>query len=268
MAKSRYLGSRTNNQAEYEALISALESAAALQAEEVTCHLDSQLVIRQITGEYRVKNPELQTLWRQVQELLKNFKKASFKSVPRTNSNIQKADALVNETLDAQLSSIAEKTQIITAPQSNPKQQQIHNKNTPNRQVESMFAHTSIRTSNMNRSIDFYTRLLGLTLIDLREIPQNNAEIAFLQDPQAKGSTLELTFYRDQKMFIQPEYEDRVFDHLAFEVEDMNQTIEAMRNENVTITDEPFRLSTTGSLIAFVEDPNGTLIELIERKTP
>ena len=131
-----------------------------------------------------------------------------------------------------------------------------------------MFAHTSIRTSNMNRSIDFYTRLLGLTLIDRREIPQNNAEIAFLQDPQAKGSTLELTFYRDQKMFIQPEYEDRVFDHLAFEVEDMNQTIEAMRNENVTITDEPFRLSTTGSLIAFVEDPNGTLIELIERKTP
>ena len=131
-----------------------------------------------------------------------------------------------------------------------------------------MFAHTSIRTSDMDRSIDFYTRLLGLTLIDRREIPQNNAEIAFLQDPQAKGSTLELTFYRDQKMFIQPEYEDRVFDHLAFEVEDMNQTIEAMRNENVTITDEPFRLSTTGSLIAFVEDPNGTLIELIERKTP
>ena len=118
----------------------------------------------------------------------------------------------------------------------------------------------------MNRSIEFYTHLLGLTLLSLREIPQNNAEIAFLRDPQAKGATLELTFYRNQKKFSQPDYEDRVFDHLAFEIEDMNQTIEAMRKNKVTITDEPFKLSSTGSLIAFVEDPDGTLIELIERK--
>ena len=129
-----------------------------------------------------------------------------------------------------------------------------------------MFVHTSIRTSNMDRSIDFYTRLLGLKLVSRREIPQNNAEIAFLMDAQAKGATLELTFYRNQKKFSQPDYEDRVFDHLAFEVADINQTIEAMRNEKVTITDEPFKLSPTGSTIAFVEDPDETLIELIERK--
>jgi lactoylglutathione lyase len=129
-----------------------------------------------------------------------------------------------------------------------------------------MFVHASIRTSNMDRSIDFYTRLLGLTLVSRREIPQNNAEIAFLRDPQAKGATLELTFYRNQKEFIQADYEDRVFDHLAFEVADITQTIEAMRNEKVTITDEPFKLSPTGATIAFVEDPDGTLIELIERK--
>jgi lactoylglutathione lyase len=128
-----------------------------------------------------------------------------------------------------------------------------------------MFVHTSIRTSNMERSIDFYTRLLGLTLVSRREIPQNNAEIAFLRDPQAKGATLELTFYREQKKFSQPEYEDRVFDHLAFEIKDMKQTIEAMRNAKVTITDEPFKLSPTGSWIAFVEDPDGTLIELVEK---
>ncbi len=129
-----------------------------------------------------------------------------------------------------------------------------------------MFVHTSIRTSNMDRSIDFYTRFLGLTLISRREIPQNNAEIAFLRDPQTKGATLELTFYRNQTEFSQPDYENRVFDHLAFEVRDINQKIEVMRNGNVTITDEPFKLSPTGSLIAFVEDPDGTLIELIERK--
>ena len=120
----------------------------------------------------------------------------------------------------------------------------------------------------MERSIDFYTRFFGLTVLSRREIPRNNAEIVFLRDPQSKGATLELTFFRNQNNFSQPDYEDRVFDHLAFEVEDMSQTIEEMRKGNVTITDEPFTLSATGSVIAFVEDPDGTLIELIERKTP
>ena len=104
MAKSRYLGSRTNNQAEYEALIAALESAIALHAEEVICHLDSELVVKQLNGEYRVKNSELRKLWRQAQELIRSFKKASFISVPRTNPHIQKADALVNKALDEQFS--------------------------------------------------------------------------------------------------------------------------------------------------------------------
>jgi len=129
-----------------------------------------------------------------------------------------------------------------------------------------MFAHTSIRTSNMQRSIDFYTRILGLKLLNRREIPQNNAEIAFLQDPEGKGAKLELTLFRNQKKFIQAEYEDRLFDHLAFEIKNMEETIALMRKEKITITDEPFRLSPTGSLLAFVEDPDGTLIELIERK--
>jgi len=129
-----------------------------------------------------------------------------------------------------------------------------------------MFTHTSIRTSNMDRSIDFYTRIMGLKLLSRREIPQNNAEIAFLQDSEGKGAKLELTFYRNQKKFIQAEYEDRLFDHLAFEVKNMEETISMLRKQKFTITDEPFRLSPTGPLIAFIEDPDGTLIELIERK--
>jgi ribonuclease HI len=100
MTKSRYIGLRTNNQAEYEALIAALESAVALNADEVTCHLDSELVTRQLTGEYAIKNLELREMWNKVQELKRHFKKVSFISVPRTNNQIQKADKLVNETLD------------------------------------------------------------------------------------------------------------------------------------------------------------------------
>jgi len=118
----------------------------------------------------------------------------------------------------------------------------------------------------MDKSIDFYTRLLDLKLLSRHEIPQNNAEIAFLQDPEGKGARLELTFYRKQKKFIQADYEDRLFDHIAFEIENMERTISLMRKENVTITDEPFRLGPGGPLIAFIEDPDGTLIELIERK--
>jgi lactoylglutathione lyase len=130
-----------------------------------------------------------------------------------------------------------------------------------------MFTHTSIRTSDMDRSIEFYTRFLGLKLLRRNAIPQNRAEIAFLQDPEGKGSRLELTFYQDQTKFNQAEYEDRVFDHLAFVIEDMEATIAEMRKENVTITDEPYRLSPTGGLIAFIEDPDGVLIELIERRS-
>ena len=56
-----------------------------------------------------------------------------------------------------------------------------------------------------------------------------------------------------------------MFDHLAFDVKNINNTIGAMKKEKVTITDEPFKLSSAGSWIAFVEDPDGTLIELIEK---
>jgi catechol 2,3-dioxygenase-like lactoylglutathione lyase family enzyme len=107
---------------------------------------------------------------------------------------------------------------------------------------------------------------MGLKLLGRREIPQNNAEIAFLQDPEGKGSKLELTFYRKQEKFIQAEYEDRVFDHIAFEIKDMKKTITLLKKNKVTITDEPYQLSSGGSYIAFIEDPDGILIELIERK--
>ncbi len=56
-----------------------------------------------------------------------------------------------------------------------------------------------------------------------------------------------------------------MFDHLGFEVADINKTIADMRKEKITITDEPFQFNPT-TTIAFIEDPDGTLIELIEHK--
>ncbi len=104
-----------------------------------------------------------------------------------------------------------------------------------------------------------------MQVMSRREIQQNDAEVIFLQDPERRGATLELTYYRKQENFLQPDYDDRLFDHLAFEVKDIDATIAAMREESITITDEPFRLGLGGSTLAFVEDPDGTLIELIQR---
>jgi len=98
---TRYVGVCTNNQAEYKALLAALESAAAHKADSVTCHLDSELVVKQVTGEYRVKNEELKELWRRVQEAKKRFNEVKFVNVPRSHRIIQEADRLVNLTLDA-----------------------------------------------------------------------------------------------------------------------------------------------------------------------
>ena len=99
---SKFVGKRTNNQAEYEALLMALRYAAEQKAEEVTCYLDSELVAKQLTGQYQVRNAELQLLNRQAKTLLVNFKKVIFISVPREHPNISRADALVNQTLDRQ----------------------------------------------------------------------------------------------------------------------------------------------------------------------
>lgn len=101
-SNSRFIGVHTNNQAEYEALILALEYALKIQAQEVICHLDSELVVKQLNGEYSVRNQELRILFDRVQKITKYFIRISFVNVPRGNIHIQNADKLVNKTLDEQ----------------------------------------------------------------------------------------------------------------------------------------------------------------------
>jgi ribonuclease HI len=97
---SKYVGIRTNNQAEYEALISALYSASKLTDQEVTCYMDSELVVKHLNEEYQVRNPKLKTLWLKVQELKQKFQRITFKSVPRTDIHIKQVDRLANQALD------------------------------------------------------------------------------------------------------------------------------------------------------------------------
>ena len=101
-ADSCFIGVHTNNQTEYEALLFALKFAIEAKTQEVVCHLDSELVTKQLNGEYAVKNDQLWQLWRKVGQLKACFKKISFVNVRRSNIQIQRADTLVNITLDEQ----------------------------------------------------------------------------------------------------------------------------------------------------------------------
>ncbi len=96
---SEYVGNGTNNQAEYKALISALKSAADLGTELVCC-LDSDLVVKQMNREWRVKHPNMIPLWREAVALKENFQKVSFVHVPRTDKYIERTDQLANQELD------------------------------------------------------------------------------------------------------------------------------------------------------------------------
>ncbi len=97
---SRFLGKRTNNEAEYEALIAALEMAQNLTRGHVHCFLDSKLVVKQLAGEYRVRSRRLRSLLSKVRELQNRFQKVSFNHVSRTDKGITEVDKLANCVLD------------------------------------------------------------------------------------------------------------------------------------------------------------------------
>ena len=117
--------------------------------------------------------------------------------------------------------------------------------------------HTCLNVSDLDRSISFYTSNLNLNLTSRREIKSNNAEIAFLEDEA--GNAIELTHWRDKKIV-----EGDNFDHIAFEVEDVQEAVENLRKNGVTIAMEPYSLQGSTSRIAFVKDPDGNWLELIQ----
>jgi ribonuclease HI len=99
-----YIGTATNNAAEYRALLLGLEKARALGAREVEVVNDSQLVARQVSGQYRVKSSDLRPLHEQVVDLLRSFERWSIRSVPRDENEL--ADSLVNEAIDARAATV------------------------------------------------------------------------------------------------------------------------------------------------------------------
>jgi len=99
-----YIGEKTNNEAEYEAIIFGFKKIKQLIGKEearnveVECYLDSEFVERQMNHRYKVKEPELQKLFIEVWNLMLDFGKVSFHHIPREKNKI--ADKLVNKALD------------------------------------------------------------------------------------------------------------------------------------------------------------------------
>ncbi len=94
-----YLGHTTNNQAEYQALLNALLHAQNLGASVAHCFLDSELIVKQIKGEYKVKNKDLAPHFLKIWNLLHSFKTYTIAHIPRERN--KEADALVNRAIDA-----------------------------------------------------------------------------------------------------------------------------------------------------------------------
>lgn len=122
------------------------------------------------------------------------------------------------------------------------------------------YSHTSITVKDMDESLRFYTEILGLQPGGRRTIPENRAEIAFVIDPES-GARIELTFWQDKKDLS----EGDLLDHIGFEVKDVRATVERLRGHGVRVLKEPFTLKGSDHPIAFVSDPNGVWIELVER---
>jgi lactoylglutathione lyase len=124
--------------------------------------------------------------------------------------------------------------------------------------------HTMIRVMDMDKSIDFYTRLLGMNLMRRKDYPTGKFTLAFVgYGDESDNAVIELTHNWGRE---QPYEIGTGFGHLAVGVPDIYGTCEVLKQEGVKIPRPPGPMAHGGSVIAFIEDPDGYKIELIERK--
>ena len=122
--------------------------------------------------------------------------------------------------------------------------------------------HTMLRVGDLQRSIDFYTRVMGMTLLRTVDRPDQKYRLAFVGFPEdPEGAELELTYN-----YGVDHYElGSAFGHVAIEVNDAAATCTAVRGKGGKVTREAGPVKGGTTVIAFVEDPDGYKIELIQR---
>jgi lactoylglutathione lyase len=126
------------------------------------------------------------------------------------------------------------------------------------------FLHTMLRVGDLPRSIDFYTRILGMRVLRTRDVPEYKYSLAFLGYGQGNddgGAELELTYNYGVEKYEQ----GTAFGHLALGVPDVAAACDRIRAAGGKVTREAGPVKGGSTVIAFIEDPDGYKIELIQR---
>ena len=130
--------------------------------------------------------------------------------------------------------------------------------------IKMRLLHTMLRVGNLERSIKFYSEILGMQLLRQKEYPDGKFTLAFLGYGDEKNHTaLELTYNWDTDSYDL----GKGFGHLAIEVDDVYRAAEKIRAQGGTIIREPGPMNAGTTLIAFVADPDGYEIELLQPKS-
>lgn len=120
--------------------------------------------------------------------------------------------------------------------------------------------HTMLRVTDLEQSINFYTRVLGMTLLRKKDYPEGRFTLAFLgYGPEEEHSALELTHNWDQNSY---ELGD-AYGHIAIEVEDVYATCDEIKASGGNIVREAGPMKHGSTILAFVKDPDGYMIELL-----
>ena len=124
--------------------------------------------------------------------------------------------------------------------------------------------HSMIRVNDLEESIKFYTEVLGMKLLREKEYPERKFSLAFLgYGNETKNTVIELTYNWDTN-----DYEHgNAFGHIAIEVDDIYKVCEEIKKKGVKVIRDPGPMMGSRLLLAFIEDPNGYKIELIEKGT-
>ncbi len=120
--------------------------------------------------------------------------------------------------------------------------------------------HTMLRVVDLKKSIHFYTEILGMTLIRQKDYPEGKFTLAFVgYEDESSGSVIELTHNWESD-----QYElGNGFGHIAIQVDDVYQACDRIRNAGGEITREPGPMKHGSTILAFVKDPDGYMIELL-----
>lgn len=124
--------------------------------------------------------------------------------------------------------------------------------------------HTMLRVGDLEKSLDFYINVLGMHLLRRKDYPEGKFTLAFVGfQPEEQGAVIELTHNWDT-----PSYDlGNGYGHIALEVEDAYEACAAIKARGGNVTREAGPMKHGQTVIAFVEDPDGYKIELIQRKS-